>query len=92
MTAEEVADAVVACVAAYVYERWVGELGLSIEKGTVSGEDAVMLETQMQDWIGEAVALDLSDTNVLEINWAIEGPATVDRVLRDAYSFLEGGA
>ena len=89
VTAEEVANAVVACVAAYVYERWVGELGLSIEKGTFSSEDAVMLEDQMKGWVGEAVALDLGGTDVLQIDWAVEGPATVDRVFRDAYSFLE---
>ena len=90
MTDEDVSWAIKECVVAYVYERWIGELGSRIEGGAISPENAVALEEQMRDFVRESVEIDLSDTSVLAIDWnGEEGREIVERLFQEAYSFLE---
>lgn len=93
MPSAEVTAAIESCVAACIYERWVSELGLSIERGATSASAAVDLERGMRAYIDESVKLEIGDRDPLSIDWAAsEGTDLIDRVFRDAYSFLESKA
>jgi hypothetical protein len=47
----------------------------------------------MRAYIDESVKLEVSDRDPLSIDWAArEGTDLIDRVFRDAYSFLESNA
>lgn len=91
MTADDVAAAVQASVEAYVYNRWLGDLGVKIEQGTVTAADAVLLERETRDFIRETVRLDLREVNVMTLDWRGEpGRRLVESIYRDAYSLFGG--
>jgi hypothetical protein len=90
LAADDVRSAVESCITTYIYERWVGELGLSIERGAVSEARAVDLEQQMRAYIAESGKLELLNANILDVSWSKrDGKTLIDKVFQDAYSFIE---
>lgn len=90
MDADTVEQAVEQSVSGYIYNRWLDELGLSIEKGAVSESNAVRLESEVREYVSSCVSIELDGKSVLDVNWdGPEGRIIVDRVYRDAYSLLE---
>ncbi len=79
-------------VSGYIYNRWLDELGLSIEKGAVSEAAAVQLERDVKAYVESCVSLELGDKTAIDIDWAgRDGRRIVDRVYADAYAMLETG-
>ncbi len=92
MNEETVEEAVSRSVSGYIYNRWLDELGLSIEKGTVNEATAVLLEWEVKEYVESCVKLELNSRSVIEVDWSgREGRQIIDRVYRDAYSLLEAG-
>ena len=90
LTADDLKAAMESCITTYIYGRWVGELGLSIERGAVSETRAVELEQQMRSYIMESVKLEFQNVDAIRIDWSKrEGRTLIDKVFQDAYSFLE---
>jgi len=90
MDANTVEYAVELSVSGYIYNMWLDELGLSIEKGAVSEAAAVRLEGEVREYVRSCVSLELGGKNVLDVNWhRPEGRGIIDRVFHDAYSVLE---
>lgn len=90
MDADTVEYAVELSVSGYIYNMWLDELGLSIEKGAVSEAAAIRLEGEVREYVKLCVSLELGGTSVLDINWrGSEGRGIIDRVFNDAYSVLE---
>ncbi len=93
MSAADVAGAVQNMIAAYVYHRWLEELGLSLERGAVSAAEAVQMEREMRAYVRDLVRLEIPADSALGTDWAgTEGQAVVQRLFEDAYSLLEAGA
>jgi hypothetical protein len=92
MTAADVAAAVQNMVTAYVYHRWLEELGLSLERGAVSPAEAVRMEREMRAYVRDLVRLEIPPDRALATDWeGAEGQAFVQRLFEDAYSLLEAG-
>jgi hypothetical protein len=92
MTAEDVATAVRDVISAYVYQRWLEELGKSIETGTTSPREAVQLEREVRQYVRDIVQLEVPNDRVLTIDWEkSEGQALVQRLFEEAYGLLEEG-
>jgi hypothetical protein len=93
MTPADVAGAVQNMVAAYVYHRWLEELGLSIERGATTAAEAVRMEREMRAYVRDLVQLELPAERAVTTNWeGPEGQSLVRRLFDDAYSLLEAGA
>jgi len=93
MTREDAADAIASCVEAYIFNRWLGDLGLKIEERAVSASEAVTLEREIREFIHATVTLDLTNINVLTLDWGGEqGRSFVENIYRDAYSLFGGEA
>lgn len=89
--AELVAEALLVSVSAYVYERWLIDLGRKIEERAITAAEAVRLEEEMKQYVRESIKVDLAKTNVLEMNWkGTDGRELVQRIYEDAYAFLGG--
>jgi hypothetical protein len=90
MTPDDVRDTVEDCVSAYIYHRWLEELGSRIERGAIDENLAVTLENQMQDYVKDSVSLEVTGINVLNFDWhGTAGQELIERVFEDAYSILE---
>lgn len=86
-----VAEALAVSVTAYVYYRWVQELGRKIEENAYTAAEAVRLERDVRAFIAETVRLDLTRVDPLTLDWG--GPAGqrfVEQIYADAYDMLEG--
>jgi len=92
MTADDVGAAVRDVVSSYVYQRWLEELGKSIEAGTTSPTEAVKLEREVRQYVRDIVQLEVPNDRVLTTNWeSSEGQAIVRRLFEEAYGLLEAG-
>lgn len=91
MSPEEIKSTFETVVSAYIYNRWLGELELVIEKKVVSVQEAVRLERDMKQYVRECVRLDLKNVDLLTMNWNDPlGQEFVERIFIEAYSLLEG--
>jgi len=92
MSETDVAEAVRGVISAYVYERWLEELGKSIESGAVSPAEAVKQEREMKLYVRDIVQLDVSNEDVLAFGRdPAHGQAVIQRLFDEAYAFLEDG-
>lgn len=93
MAPADIAGAIAACVEAYVYNRWLGDLGLRIEQRTVTASEAVRLEREMREFIHVTVTVDMSRVDVMTLDWRGDsGRQFVENIYRDAYSLFGGEA
>jgi len=87
----DIAASVAACVEAYVYNRWLGDLGVRIEQKAVSAAEAVRIERDVRAFIHETVRLDMSRVDVMTLDWRGEpGRLFVETIYRDAYALFGG--
>lgn len=93
MTPADIAASVAACVEAYVYNRWLGDLGVRIEQKAVSAAEAVRIERDVRAFIHETVRLDMTRVDVMTLDWRGEpGRLFVETIYRDAYALFGGEA
>jgi hypothetical protein len=88
LTGEDVSKAMVDSVTSYIYHRWLQELGRQIEEKSISSSQAVRLEREAKLFVRESVNLDLSDKDLLNLNWTTDGNTIVERIYREAYSLF----
>ena len=85
LTAEQITRCLLDAIAAYIYRRWLGDLGIKVEQHAVSPEKAIRLEREMKTFLREAVQLDFQDKNVLTVDWnGREGKALVESMYQQA--------
>lgn len=90
MDAAAICEAVQESIGSYIFHRWLQELGDRIEQNAVSADQAVGLECEVRDYVREAVKLDLSQVDVLTMNWnSPTAGGIVERIYQEAYSLLE---
>jgi hypothetical protein len=90
MDSGTVAELIEVSIVAYVYGRWLQELGERLESRSVGDAELVGLESQVKDYVKDMVKLDLAKADVLRIDWAgADGRRLVERIYEEAYSFLE---
>jgi hypothetical protein len=90
LDAEGIAATVEKSVSAYIYYRWLAQLGLSIEKGAISEATAIDLEGQMKQYVTDCVALAFEDADLLQCDWASPDiQSTMSGIYEQAYRILE---
>lgn len=91
MSAEDVATALERSIAAYVFNRWIGELGKKIEQKSVSPAQAVRFERDMRLFVDETVKLDFAGIDPLRFDWSgAAGRTLVERIYAQAYAVIGG--
>ncbi|MFO0590453.1 MAG: Qat anti-phage system associated protein QatB [Polyangiaceae bacterium] len=91
MSADDIKKAVEDSISAYVYHRWLEELGEMIEQRVVSPLEAERIEGQMRGYVNEVVHLDLKYVDVVALDW--KGPAgtkLIEDLYAQAYGVLGG--
>jgi len=86
----EIQQATETAIAAYVYNRWLLELGVKIEQHAITADRAVKLERDMKSYINDAVKLDFKNVNIMQLDWrGGAGVELIERLFEEAYSVLE---
>jgi hypothetical protein len=89
-SASDIKQATEAAITAYIYHRWLLQLGIKIEQRAITADRAIKLERDMKLYIREAVALDFKDVNVLQLDWQSgEGSRVIENLFEEAYGVLE---
>lgn len=90
LTAGDVKNAVETAIAAYIYNRWLLELGVKIEQHAVTPEQAVKLERDMKVYVSDAVKLDFANVDILTVDWqGTSGSELLENLFQEAYGILE---
>lgn len=85
-----VGRAVKVSVQAYIYERWLQELGKRIEANVTSPDDAIRLEREIKEYIREEVSLQFDEMDLLEVDWeSAESQQIIEDIYETAYACLE---
>lgn len=93
MTADGVRTIVVLSITNYVDARFQQELISRIERSAISEQAANQLATQIKDYIETNVRLDLSEVDVVNMDWeGAEGKRFVDAQYLKAYELLGGAS
>lgn len=91
MTAGGVGTAIEAMVASYIYNRWLGDLGVKVEQKAMSPQQAVRVEQRMKEFIRDAVKLDLQQRDPLKVDWrGVEGQQMIGQIYSDAFAVIGG--
>lgn len=93
LTEDQVTATILTSIVAYIYRRWLNDLGIKIEQKAVTAKDAVKLERQMRTYIRDSVKLELGDRGALTIDWkGKEGRELVEKIYQDAFSLIGGSS
>lgn len=90
LTPEMIKETVIEYVGIYIFKKWVYELGIAVEKNTVTEKQAIAMELEIKDFIHAEVKLSLSGKNVRDFD--LNNPANqqiIDTIFQTAYSTLE---
>jgi hypothetical protein len=83
-------DAVMAYVSIYIFKKWVYELGMAVEKNTVSERQAIEMETEIKDFITAEVRLAMQDKTIRDFDLnSASNQQTIETIFQTAYSTLQ---
>lgn len=90
LTPEMIKDAVIAYVSIYIFKKWVYELGIAVERNTVTERQAVEMEIEIKEFISAEVRLAMQDKPIrdFDLNTA-DNQQTIEAIFQNAYSTLE---
>jgi len=86
----DIGDALLDSIKAYIYERWLQELSLCIEKNSLTPGEALKKESDMKEHIISSVEYDFEDRNLLNMDFTKgEGKDLIENIFQEAYKTLE---
>jgi len=90
LTPEMIKETVIEYVAIYIFKKWVYELGMAVEKNTITEKQAIEMELEIKDFINAEVKLSLNDKNVQDFDLNNRAnQQLIDTIFQTAYSTLE---
>jgi hypothetical protein len=90
LTPEMIKDTVIEYVSVYIFKKWVYELGLAVEKNTVTEKQAIEMEIEIKDFINAEVKLSLQGKTVKQFDLNdSSNQQIIETIFQTAYSTLE---
>lgn len=90
LSESDIKEAILDGIKAYIYERWLQELSLCIEKNSMTPRDAIKKEADIKEYISSSVEYDFVDVDVLNIDFSQgSGKETIENIFQEAYQTLE---
>lgn len=76
-------------ISSYVYNRWLAELGIAIEKKSVSPSEAVNLEREIKIYVRESISIDLQEIDILNFDWqSSQGQQFIEKKFQEAFELI----
>lgn len=90
LTNEQISEVIECYITSYVFERWLHELGMSIEGKNIQASEVVAFEREILEFIESTVSLDFEgrDLTTLDLSQG-EGKQLIDSVFLQAYQLIE---
>jgi hypothetical protein len=91
MSVSDIKEAFENAISSYIYNRWLAELGIAIEKKSISQNEAVSLEREMKTYVYDSVKIDLQGIDILNFDWHSDlGQQFIEQKFQDAYDLIQG--
>lgn len=90
LTPEMIKETVIEYVGIYIFKKWVYELGIAVEKNSVTEKQAIQMENEIKDFINAEVKLSLAHKDVQDFD--LNSPPNqqiIETIFTIAYSTLE---
>lgn len=90
LTPAMIKDTVTDYVSIYIFKKWIYELGLAVEKNTVTEKQAIEMEIEIKDFINAEVRLSLKNKEIKEFNLNDKtNQQIIENIFQMAYSTLD---
>ncbi len=91
LSADQVNEIIQCYVSAYIYERWLHELGASIEgKEDISTSNVVSLEEEVKEFVTSSISLEFGDADLTQVDFEQgEGRDILENIFQQAYEQIE---
>lgn len=90
LTEDQAREVIQVYVSAYIFERWIHELGIKIENSDLSEAQIVDLENEIRDFIQESVKLNFEDAPLSSLKFDRgRDKKAIDEIFNQAYKMLE---
>lgn len=90
LTPDMINEAVTDYVSIYIFKKWIYELGLAVEKNTVTEKQAIAMEVEIKDFINAEVKLSLKNKDIKEFNLNDKAnQEIIENIFQMAYSTLD---
>ncbi|WP_191906957.1 Qat anti-phage system associated protein QatB [Adhaeribacter soli] len=87
---QDIRIAILDCCKAYIYEKWLQQLGLAIERKAITANEALAKEQEAKNFIKEAVNYDFENKSLLNMDFSRgEGKLLINNIFTEAYLILE---
>lgn len=91
MSVPDIKEAFENVISSYIYNRWLAELGIAIEKKSISPNEAVSLEREMKTYVYDSVKIDLQKIDILNFDWHSDlGQRFIEQKFQEAYDLIQG--
>lgn len=86
----DIQTALLDCCKAYIYEKWLQQLGIALEKKAFTPNEALAKEIEAKNFIKESVNYDFEGKSILSLDFSRgEGRLIIDNIFNEAYLILE---
>jgi hypothetical protein len=90
LTPAQIKEVMIDYVSCYIYMKWVYELGIAVEKNTVTERQAIEMEAEMKDFVKDAVIAEFATATIRDLDLTSENNQTIiEDIFQLAYSTLE---
>lgn len=90
LTPHMIKETVIEYVSIYIFKKWVFELGLAVEKNTVTEKQAIEMEVEIKDFINAEVKLSLQGKSMKQFDLnESSNQQIIETIFQTAYSTLE---
>lgn len=89
MSILDIKEAFENAISSYIYNRWLAELGIAIEKNSISPNEAVSLEREIKTYVYDSVKIDLQEIDILNFDWQSDlGQQFIEQKFKEAYDLI----
>lgn len=90
LSPEMIKDAVIGYVSIYIFKKWVYELGIAVEKNSITEQQAITLEAEIKDFIVAEVQSAMADKTIRDFDLnSTSNQQIIETIFQTAYSTLQ---
>lgn len=90
LSPEMIKEAVIAYVSVFIFKKWIYELGIAVEKNTVTERQAIEMETEIKDFITAEVQLAMGGKTIRDFDLnSATNQQTIESIFQTAYSTIQ---
>jgi hypothetical protein len=87
---DEVKESLILATQYYIYQKWLNEVGITLERKNVSETELIEAETTVKDFVGESVRIAFQDVDIS--TFSLSNPSVIGQInsiFQETYDLIE---